>query len=103
MPMARTWQDRFHIPLIYEAAVAAGRPERGIVIGNFGGKTIQVHAWEVPTGRLHPVTTSPAGIFEGWIAPDGSALYWLADHLGDELGHLVRVPFEGGEAEDVTP
>jgi dipeptidyl aminopeptidase/acylaminoacyl peptidase len=101
--MARTWQDRFRIPPIYDAAVASARPERGIVVGNFGGETIQVHAWDVPAGRVRPVTTSPTGIFEGWIAPDGNAVYWLADHLGNELGHLVRAPFEGGDAEDVTP
>lgn len=78
-------------------------PGRGMVVGNFDGQTIQVHAWEVASGRLRPVTASTTGTFEGWIAPDGSALYWLADERGNELGHLVRAPFQGGAVQDVTP
>jgi dipeptidyl aminopeptidase/acylaminoacyl peptidase len=101
--MASDWRERFRIPMIFNVAVAGARPERGMVVGDFGGQTIQVHAWEVPSGRLRALTDSPAGIFDGWIAPDGSAVYWLADRQGDELGHLVRVPFEGGAVEDVTP
>jgi dienelactone hydrolase len=101
--MASTWRDRFHIPTVYDAAVASGMPGRGVVVGNFQGQTIQVHAWEVPSGRLGPVTASPAGTFEGWIAPDGSAVYWLADQGGNEQGHLVRAPFQGGALQDVTP
>jgi dienelactone hydrolase len=101
--MVSSWRDRFQIPMIYEAAVAASMPERGVVVGDFDGQTIEVHAWEVPSGRLRRVTTSSGGTFSGWIAPDGSALYWLADQGGNELGHLVRAPFEGGEVRDVTP
>lgn len=97
-----TWRDRFHIPMIHDAAVSAV-PERGIVVGDFDGQAVQVYAWEVPSGRLRPVTASPTGTFEGWIAPDGGAVHWLADERGNELGHLVRAPFEGGETQDVTP
>jgi dipeptidyl aminopeptidase/acylaminoacyl peptidase len=103
MRMASTWRDRFRIPTIYDAAVASANPERGMLVGDFEGQTIQVHAWEVPSGRLRPVTSSPTGTFEGWIAPDGSWVYWLADQRGNELGHLVRAPFEGGAVQDVTP
>ena len=104
MPMASgTWQDRFRIPTIYEVAVAGAAPDRGIVVGRFDDQTIQVQAWEVRSGRLRTATSSPLGTFEGWIAPEGHWLYWLADQHGNELGHLVRAPFEGGAVQDVTP
>jgi dienelactone hydrolase len=30
-------------------------------------------------------------------------VYYLDDQLGDEIGHYVRVPYEGGEPHDLTP
>ena len=27
----------------------------------------------------------------------------FADTKGNEIGHFIRIPFEGGEAEEVTP
>jgi dipeptidyl aminopeptidase/acylaminoacyl peptidase len=101
--MGSTWRDRFRIPLLFDAALASEAPERGIVLGDVDGQTFQVHALDVRSGRLRAVTASPTGCFEGWISPDGGAVYWLADQGGDELGHLVRAPFDGGRVEDVTP
>ncbi len=70
--MASKWRDRFRIPAIYDAVVASAMPDRGMIVGGFDGQTIQVHAWEVPSGRLRAVSTGPTGTFEGWIAPMGA-------------------------------
>jgi dipeptidyl aminopeptidase/acylaminoacyl peptidase len=39
----------------------------------------------------------------GSISPDGRYIYFHKDQHGNEIGHLVRVPFEGGELQDLTP
>jgi len=52
---------------------------------------------------LLPLTDNPNGVASGYLSPDGRFVYYLKDEAGNEIGHLVRVPFEGGEPEDVTP
>jgi hypothetical protein len=79
-----------------------GRPAHGIVIGN-QVNSYQVYAWETATGALRLLTDRSAPTNRGWISPDGSYVYFLNDQSGNELGHLTRVPFEGGAPEDVTP
>jgi Tol biopolymer transport system component len=39
----------------------------------------------------------------GTISPDGAYVYYHDDQKGNEVGHTVRVPFEGGTPEDITP
>jgi acetyl esterase/lipase len=86
-----------------EASVAGENPDRGVVISNLDG-AFNVYAWDVPTGSLRAVTTGDAATVEAAIAPDGSAIYHLAeDEPGTETGHLHRVPFEGGSGVDITP
>jgi dipeptidyl aminopeptidase/acylaminoacyl peptidase len=63
----------------------------------------QLYAWDVPTGDLRQVTDRPDGQLFGVISPDGRYVYYLDDQQGNEIGHYVRAPFEGGEPEDVTP
>ncbi len=101
--MASDWQERFRAPTIYSIDVAPAAPHRGLIVSDHGGAAAQVHAWEVPSGTLRPLTDSPTGVFEAWISPDGEAVYWHADQQGDEFGHLVRQPFVGGVVEDTTP
>src|SRR5205814_9032515 len=60
-------------------------------------------AWEIDSGRLTALTDAKFGVVTGWIDPAGEFVYYLHDEDGSELGHLVRVPFEGGPPQDLTP
>jgi len=97
------WRQRFRAQQIYEAKVADGNPDRGLVVASWDARTIQLFAWDVPSGELAAVTDAKHGVVGGWIDPAGRYIYYLADEDGSEQGHLVRVPFGGGEPEDLTP
>jgi dipeptidyl aminopeptidase/acylaminoacyl peptidase len=97
------WRRRFLAPRLWISQLAPGRPDRGLVASSQDGATIQLFAWEVDSGRLTALTDARHGVVEGWIDPTGSSVHYLADADGTELGHLVRVPFEGGPEQDLTP
>jgi dipeptidyl aminopeptidase/acylaminoacyl peptidase len=96
------WKRRFRAERILWSMPAEERPERGLAVSNRSGQ-YQLYAWEVPTGELRQVTDRAEGVIWGFIDPPGRHVYFLDDTGGNEIGHLVRVPFAGGEAEDVTP
>jgi Tol biopolymer transport system component len=76
--------------------------DRGIVISN-QEDLHQVFAWDVTTGKLSQRTDRPEGMISASIAPDGRFICYLNDQLGNEIGHFVRIPYEGGKPEDITP
>ncbi len=96
------WKRRFRAPSIPYTKIANSAPERGIAITNQDGP-YQVYAWDVPTGQLTQRTDRPEGLFGADISPDGGYIYFLDDQLGNEIGHFVRLPYEGGKPEDITP
>lgn len=96
------WQARFRVPVIRSMQIAAGAPERGVVTSNVSG-TFQLHAWDVPSGRLRMLTKRHTGVSAGLLAPDGRSVYYHDDAGGNELGHFVRIPFEGGAPVSITP
>jgi dipeptidyl aminopeptidase/acylaminoacyl peptidase len=96
------WKERFRAPSIAWSAVARNNPARGVVCTNKDG-IYQLYAWDVNTGSLTQATNLSAGILMGTIASDGQFIYYHRDVQGNEIGHYVRVPFEGGEPEDITP
>lgn len=96
------WRERFRAASINWARIAAAHPERGVVGTNLGGVS-QLHAWDLPTGALRRLTNEPAGVGGGTISADGRFVYFLKDQSGNEIGHFVRVPFAGGDPEDITP
>lgn len=96
------WRQRFRAASINWARLAAANPSRGLVGTNLGGIS-QLHAWDVPSGSLACLTKEPAGVSGGTISADGEFVYFFKDERGNEIGHWVRVPFAGGEPEDVTP
>ena len=100
---AERWRERFTAPMVLMTQVARASGTRGLAITNRDAESMQLYAWDVPTGGLRQLTDKPGGFYEGWIAPDGRYVYYLQDTGGSELGHLMRVPFEGGAPEDVTP
>jgi dipeptidyl aminopeptidase/acylaminoacyl peptidase len=99
------WQRRFRAPVVLWAQSAALAPGRGLAVANPTG-VHQLYAWDVATGDLRQLTNRPEGMLAGWISPDGRYVYYLDDALGNEIGHYVRVPFDGNiesVPEDVTP
>lgn len=63
----------------------------------------QLHAVDFKTGFHRQITHTKSGALFGSISPDGQYIYVLNDESGSEHGHFVRIPFEGGEALNVTP
>lgn len=96
------WKRRYRVPVVGATQIAANNPSRGLAVCNQTG-IYQLYAWAVPTGSLRQITDDPAGEVFGGISPDGRFIYYLEDDGGNEIGHFVRVPFEGGSAEDITP
>ncbi len=96
------WRERFRAASIHWARIAAAEPSRGVVATNRGGVT-QLHAWDVPSGGLKRLTNEPTGVSGGTISADGRSVYFFKDQAGNEIGHIVRISFEGGEIEDLTP
>lgn len=96
------WKQRFRAPVVLWTQIAPANRARGLAVTNRSGR-YQLYGWDVPSGTLRQLTDRPAGILDAVLAGDGRHIYYLDDKQGNEIGHLVRVPFEGGEAEDVTP
>lgn len=97
------WKQRYRAPVIYYADIAPHAPERGLVWTNLSG-SLQFHTWDVATGQLSQVTHTPGGHTTFLqLSPDGQWLYYLKDEHGNEIGHFVRIPYTGGEPEDITP
>lgn len=98
----QAWKARFRTPVILWTAIARDRPDRGLVCSNRSG-AYQLYAWDVASGKLSALTDVPDGVMRGVIDPDGRFVYYLADEGGNEIGHFVRVPFDRGWPEDITP
>jgi pimeloyl-ACP methyl ester carboxylesterase len=95
------WKERFREPVITSTQIARLAPTRGLVTSNRSG-IYQPYTWDVPTGELRQLTDRFEGLLYRVISPDGRHVYCFADTKGNEIGHFIRIPFEGGEAEDVT-
>lgn len=99
---APNWQKRFRASIVYASAIATHDSTRGLVTTNPGG-VFQLYAWDIPTGNLRRLTDAPQGmLLGGKISPDGEHVYYHSDEAGNELGHWVRIPFEGGPPESIS-
>ncbi|MEM9955834.1 MAG: prolyl oligopeptidase family serine peptidase [Chloroflexota bacterium] len=96
------WKQRFRASTIGWTQIATQNPDRGLVCTNRDG-IYQLYAWDVPSGELTRLTHHSAGVVFGSISADGEWIYYLDDAEGNELGHFVRIPFAGGEFQDLTP
>ena len=96
------WKERLRAPRLLWTQIAAQAPDRGIATSTQSGVS-QIYAWDVPIGDLRPLTEKPGGVTFGLLSPDGCFLYFMDDAKGNETGHYVRVPYEGGPTEDLTP
>ena len=96
------WRDRFRAGLVHLASRAVAHPAHGVVISDRDGND-EAYAWDVPSGSLRQVSDSGTAVLDAAITPDGTSIVYHRDTTGSEFGHLHRVPFEGGEAVDLTP
>lgn len=96
------WKQRFRVPHVAWVQLAQGNPARGIAVSTKSGH-YQIYAWNLPANELRQLTFRPEGVPFGMLSPDGLYVYYLEDRRGNEIGHFVRVPFEGGEPQDITP
>mgnify|MGYP001393407804 CR=1 FL=1 len=96
------WIQRFRAPVVLWTMLAKARPERGVAASNRSG-IYQLYAWDVPSGDLRQITHKSQGVVFGSISPDGRHVYYFDDDAGNEIGHWVRIPFEGGTAQMIAP
>lgn len=97
------WKQRYRSPTLKSVVLASANPARGLLVSNHQSSAFELYAWEVEVNLSRPLTRREGGTSQGWISPDGAFVYYLEDDHGNELGHLVRVPFESGEPYDLTP
>ncbi len=96
------WKQRFRAPVVVRTQIAPASPARGLAINNTSG-TYQLYAWDVPSGTLRQLTERPNGVLFGVLSGDGRYVYYLNDKQGNAIGHFVRIPFENGAPQDLTP
>jgi dipeptidyl aminopeptidase/acylaminoacyl peptidase len=96
------WKKRFRMPR-YVVEFASRNPKHALVASNKSG-IFELYAYDLPSDNLRQATRRPSGTIYGTISPDGNDIYYLDDKEGNETGHVVRVPFGGGEEpKDMTP
>jgi len=95
---------RFRAPSIGNTQVAAQDRTRGLVVHNKSG-AYQFYAWDISKGEMRQLTNRPEGtsLYACFLSPDGRFVYYLNGNQGNEIGHYVRIPFEGGTLIDLTP
>lgn len=95
------WKQRWRASGIWGMDVARQVPSRGMVVTTQSG-TGQLYAWDVATGELRQLTHREESVFDGYLSPQGSYVYYLRDEGGSETGHYVRIPWGTGEEQDLT-
>jgi len=97
------WKQRFYAnSMWWRAELAPQEPSRGMVLSATSG-TVQISAWDRLSGKQRQLTHHQEGVFQGYLSPKGRHVYYLRDTAGNERGHYVRVPWEGGDEQDLTP
>ena len=96
------WKARFRAWRVNGSSIAPANPDRGLVFSNRSGVN-QAYAWDTGTGAIRQLSHRPNGLVVAYLDPHGQHVYYLEDMAGNELGHIVRIPWEGGDAEDLTP
>ena len=96
------WKRRFRAWRVNGSGIAVNNPARGLAMSNRSGLT-QAYAWDTETGELRQLTDRPTGLAVAYLDPAGEWVYFLDDDHGNELGHISRIPWQGGDVEDLTP
>ena len=96
------WEARFRAPAIQFSSIARDNPDVGLVTTNASGRS-QLYRWHVASGTLDQLTHDPVGRQVGYLSPDGRFVAFLRDEGGNEIGHWVAQPMDGGAEIDMTP
>lgn len=97
------WKQRYWVPSTGSAQIASSFPTRAILNDTRSG-SLQYYAWDISSNSLRQLTDTPGGFsVDMYISADGRWVYYLLDQQGSETGHYVRMPFEGGDLQDLTP
>jgi dipeptidyl aminopeptidase/acylaminoacyl peptidase len=96
------WERRFRAPTVLFPSWSPHAPDRLAVCTN-ETESYQAYAWDRSSGARRRVTDDPVGITFATTTPDGSGVAWFLDETGDEFGHWMRTPFEGGPPEALVP
>lgn len=80
---------------------AEGAPDRLALVTNRSGSW-QAWAHDIVAGTWRQASDERVGVEEVHVAPDGR-IVWFRDATGDETGHWVAQPFDGGPAEPLLP
>ncbi|MEZ4659082.1 MAG: prolyl oligopeptidase family serine peptidase [Caldilineaceae bacterium] len=97
-----SWKQRYRAPVVVATQLSKNNRARGLAASNRSG-LFQIYAWDTTTDDLRQLTDIPWGKAGAALSPDGRYVYYLADESGNERGHYVRIPWAGGEPEDITP
>ncbi len=89
------WKLRFTATELSLPSWCDAHPDRLAFISNESGIR-QVWALDLTTRERRQVSNDPVGVQHVLVAPDGRIVWWF-DALGDEKGHWVGAPFEGGQ------
>jgi dipeptidyl aminopeptidase/acylaminoacyl peptidase len=95
------WEQRFRAPSLLFPAWSPDAPDRLVYSSNETG-TYQLSTLDHGTGQRRRVTDDAVGLTHGTPTPDGSGVVWFHDATGDEFGHWVVAPFEGGTPQPVA-
>jgi dipeptidyl aminopeptidase/acylaminoacyl peptidase len=98
----QAWERRFRAPTVAFPHWARHAPDRLALASNQSGAW-QVYAWNRVTGGRRQVTDDPIGVAGGACTPDGAGVVWFHDVTGDEVGHWLVEPFDGGEQRPLVP
>ncbi len=97
------WHDYFTVPYYRYAQIASCAPHRGVLVSDIDGR-FNAYAWDRSKDDLVKISATESAILDATISQDGEHVYYLQERdPGSEKGHIVRVPFAGGEAVDITP
>ncbi|MCW5854359.1 MAG: hypothetical protein KIT87_30095, partial [Anaerolineae bacterium] len=94
------WRAAMRAPVQMPVAWAADRPDRLLVFVR-GATQARMTAWEV--GQEPRPLPPAAKISYTWLSHDCETDYYVKDKHDSQVGHLIRVPWEGGEPEPVAP
>ena len=99
--MDEAWKKRFSAPTVQQARWSPAAPDRLAVVSTESGGA-QAWCWDLRTDERRQASEG-VGAEEAFITPDAAGVVWWLDALGDERGHWMRTPFDGGEPRPLLP
>lgn len=109
--LAPVWEQRTRAPQLLSFSLlgppvswAHGHSDRGVLLSTLGGR-VEVFAFDASSvpAALTKVTDRPQGTLGARISLDASAVFWLDDNAGDEVGRWVRHDLKTGTEVTVLP